>query len=263
MKKILFLFVNLFTIAAFAQDIKVPTSLNVTEATYKLDGVDRNGFDIILQGEEKDILNDWAKYMESKFQLKLKTKGGMANGEEFLNTQWSDKQFAIQSTVIKDASGPHLRVWMQFGADIFISSSAYPNEAANLKAVMREFSKEYYVGIFQKQLDDQNKTITSQGKEVTNLNEDKAKDEKMIAKTESKIAGAEKSKAKYEAAIKKYQEKIVEADDEIRKNREKISAIRGDVTKTAAELEKEQQEYQRVSQEQEAIKAKIAAIRAL
>lgn len=79
------------SVNTFAQEIKVPSSLTVMESTYILDGVERNGFDILLQGEEKAIINAWAKYISDKFDLKLKTKGSTASGAEFNNTIWSDK----------------------------------------------------------------------------------------------------------------------------------------------------------------------------
>jgi hypothetical protein len=263
MKKIVFFLVTFLSLNVIAQDIKVPSSLTVVESTYKMDGVDRNGYDIILQGDEKDILNAWIKYLGEKFDIKLKSKGSTANGEEIINAIWSDKQFAIKSGVVTDASGPHLRVWMLFGADILVTSSAYPSESANLKVVIKEFAKSYYVGIFQKQLDDQNKTVTTQGKEVTGLNEDKAKDEKAIAKAEAKMAKAEKKKADYTANIEKLKAKIVAADDEIRENKEFVESKRGNINKTATELEKEKEKLQSVTQDQEAIKAKIRAIQAL
>ncbi len=263
MKKVLLILLTFITAVSFAQEIKVPSSLIVMEGSYKLDGVDRNGYDIILQGEEKAIISAWTKYMSEKFDIKLKSKGSSAEGEEINNPIWSDKQFAIKSGVVKDASGLHLRVWMLFGADILVSSSAYAAESANLKVVMKEFSKSYYVGIFQKQLDDQTKEVASQGKEVNGLSEDKAKDEKAIAKAEKKIASADKSKAKYAASIEKLQSKITSADNDIRKNKEYIESKKGKIDKTASELEKEKEKYENEAQDQEAIKAKIRAIQAL
>lgn len=251
------------SVTTFAQEIKVPSSLIVMESTYKLDGVDRNGFDILLQGEEKAIINAWSKYISDKFDLKMKTKGSTASGSEFNNSIWSDKQFGIESAVVKDASGPHLRVWMKFGADIFANSSAYTAESANVKAVMKEFAKSYYVGVFQKQLDDQTKVVESQGKEVTGLQKDKAKDEKAIQKATKKIESAEKSKIKMHAKIDKLNKKIISADETIKKNKESIENKKGSAGKTAAELAKEQEKFKNVGEDQEAIKAKIRAIQAL
>jgi chromosome segregation ATPase len=152
---------------------------------------------------------------------------------------------------------------MKFGADIFANSSAYAAEAANVKAVMKEFSKSYYTSIFQDQLDDQNKVVESQGKGVTGLAKDKAKDEKAIAKATKKIEKAEKSKIKMQSKIDKLKKKIVSSDEGIRKNKEKIESKKGSAGKTAEELAKEEDKYKNVGKDQEAIKAKIRAIQAL
>lgn len=263
MKKVMILMLTLLSVNTFAQDIKVPSSLMVTESSFKLDGEQRNGFDIVLQGEEKEILKAWTKFMSDKFDMKLKSKGSTANGDEFNNTTWSEKQFAIQSAIVKDASGPHLRVWMLFGADIFVSSSAYGAEAANVKAAMKEFAKAYYIGIFQEQLDDQNKVVSSQGKEVSGLEKDKAKTEKAIAKAESKIEKAEKKKAKAEEKIRDLQADIADEEKDIKEYKETIAKKRGTAGKTAEELAKETNKFENVNQDQEAIKAKIKAIQAL
>ena len=228
-----------------------------------MDGLERSGFDIVLQGKEKDIIGEWSSYLKDKFDLKTSTKGTSAKGEGFSNTIWSDKEFSIVSMVAKDASGPHLRVWMMFGPDVFVNSAQYNREAANVKAVMKEFSKAYYVGIFQKELDQQTKAVNSQGKEVTGLSKDKAKDEKAIAKSEASIAKAEKKKAGYQSKIEKYQKSIVSADEDIKKERENIKKKRGEVDKTATDLQKEEDKFKSVNADQEAIKAKIRAVQAL
>ncbi len=215
MRKLVLLFLAFVSVSAFAQDIQVPTSLVVMEGNYKLDGVERNGFDVLVQGEEKAIIEAFTKYMNTKFDLKLKAKGNMASGEEFNNTVWSDKQFAIKSQVVKDGSGKHFQMFMLFGADIFVNSAQYASEAANAKVVVKEFAKAYYVGVFQKQLDDQTKVVTSQEKEVSGLNKDQAKNDKAIGKAEKSIAKSEKKISSSKSKIEKYKKAIMTSDNAI------------------------------------------------
>ncbi len=263
MKRILLILFAIISNDGFAQDIKVPSSLVVVESTYKLDGAERIGFDIVLQGKEKDIIGEWSRYLKDKFEIKMTTKGTSAKGGGFSNAIWSDKEFSIVSIVAKDASGHHLRVWMMFGPEVFVNSAQYNREAANVKAVMKEFSKAYYVGIFQKELDQQTKAVNSQGKEVTDLSKDKAKDEKAIAKSEASIAKAEKKKAGYQSKIEKYQKSIANADEDIRDARENIKKKKGGRDKTATDLQKEEDKFKSVNADQETIKAKIRAVQAL
>lgn len=263
MKKIVILLLTVWSVSAFAQDIKVPSSLVVSERAYALDGAERNGFDILLQGEAKDILKAWTKYMSDKYDLKLKSKGTTANGVDFNNASWSDKQFSIKSAVVTDVQGPHLRVWMLFGADVFASSAVYAAETNNVKTVMKEFSKSYYVAIFEDQLKDQEKAVSSQGKEVSSLAKDKAKTDKAISKAESKIEKAEKNKEKAQEKIQKLEKEISSADKDIKEYRETIASKKGTAGKTAEELVKEESKFENFNQDQEAIKSKIKAIQAL
>lgn len=247
----------------FGQGMAVPTSINVTEAIFPQDGQEKNGFDVILQGSEKDINSAWSKFLVSKYGFKLKAKGTTTSGEELMSALWSDKRFAIESGTIKDASGTHLRMWMFFGPDILMTSTAYPTESVNVKMILKDFAKSYYIGVYNDELADQTKVVNSQGKEVNGLNEDKAKTEKSISNEQSSIIKAEKKKVKYQGQIQKLESKIVSLDGEINNSKQTIESKKSKVSQTSGEIAKESEKYENVEAAQKKIKEKIAAVERL
>jgi|TARA_R110000737_G_scaffold17480_2_gene35190 hypothetical protein len=263
MKRILVIAAIILTTNLFGQGMPVPSSINVTEAKYAQDGQDKNAFDVVLQGTEKEINSAWSKFLSDKYDFKLKSKSTTTSGEELMSSSWSDKRFAIESGAIKDASGTHIRLWVFFGPDIIMNSTAYPTEAANVKAIMKDFAKAYYIGVYNEELADQSKIVTSQGKEVTGLAEDKVKTEKAISKAEAAIVKAEKKKVKYQGKIQSYESKIVSLDGDIQKTKKSIENKKSDIKQTSGEMAKESEKYESVEAAQKKIKEKIAAIERL
>ena len=263
MKRILLIAAIALTSNVFSQGMAVPTSINITEAKYPQDGTDKNGFDVILQGSEKEVNSAWSKFLESKYGFKLKSKSTTTSGEELMSAMWSDKRFAIESGAVKDASGTHMRMWMFFGPDVLMNSEAYPTEAANVRAIMKEFAKAYYIGVYNEELAAQTKVVTSQGKEVSGLTEDKAKIEKAIAKEESAIVKAQKKKVKYEGKIQSYESKIVSLDGDINNSKQAIETKKSKINQTSGEIAKESEKFENVEEAQKKIRAKISAVERL
>ncbi|MFA7273464.1 MAG: hypothetical protein WC044_06325 [Crocinitomicaceae bacterium] len=263
MKRIITIACMLLTTGTFAQEILVPTSIIVTEAKYALDGTDHNGFDVVLQGSEKEVNNAWSKFLETKYGFKVKSKNGKTSGEELMNNSWSNQSFGLESEAVKDASGTHIRLWVFLGVDTLVNAKEYPAESANMKVVLKEFAKTYYIGVFNEELADQSKEVKSQGKEVSGLAEDKAKTEKAIAKEEAAINKAEKQKMKYQEQIQKYQTKLVSLDGDIQNSRQKIVEKRSKIDKTSNKLGEASDKFEDVEAAQKRIKEKIAAVEKL
>jgi hypothetical protein len=260
MNRLLLIAAFVFPANLFGQGMAVPTSINITEAKYSLDGEDKNGFDVILQGSEKDINSAWFNFLEEKYDFNLKSRRTTTSGEELKNAMWSDKFFAIQSVAVKDVSGTHMRMWLFFGSDIVLNSKVYPTETAIVKKIMKDFAKAYYIGAFNDELAAQTKVVVSKGKEVSGLNEDKAKTEKAIAKQQSAIETAEKKKIKYQGKIEKYESKIVGIDEDVDDSRQSIESKKSKVNQTSGEIVRESEKFEGVEAMRKIIKEKIAAV---
>jgi hypothetical protein len=55
----------------------------------------RNGFEIMVQGEAKDILKEFEDFLENKFDFKLKSSNGLITGDELTNIIISEKRFSL------------------------------------------------------------------------------------------------------------------------------------------------------------------------
>jgi hypothetical protein len=263
MKRIITIACILLATETFAQEILVPTSITVTEAKYARDGNIQNGYDVVLQGTEKEVNNAWSKFLETKYGFKIKSKSVKTSGEALMNSSWSNQSFGLESIAVRDASGTHLRMWVFLGVDTLVNAKEYPTESANMKVVLKEFAKTYYIGVFNEELADQSKEVKSQGKEITGLAEDKAKTEKAIAKEEAAINKAKKQKMKYQEKIQKYQTKLVSLDGDIQNSRQKIVEKRAKIDKTSNELGEAADKFENVEAAQKRIQEKIAAVEKL
>ncbi len=110
MKKLITLVALAITIYTQAQpNLEVPNSLQVNENNYMLQNKLRNGFEIMVQGEAKDILKEFEDFLENKFDFKLKSSNGLITGGELTSIIIFEKPFILYALVKEDGEGNHLK----------------------------------------------------------------------------------------------------------------------------------------------------------
>lgn len=224
MKRIITLFALLFILFTNAQqNIDVPNSLTVNEANYMLENVARNGFEIMVQGDAKDIRKSFEDYLEDNYDFKIKSSGGLLKGEELMSIKISEKRFNLYSLVKEDGEGNHLRLWLAPGMDIYFKSSSDLVEANAAKNILKSFVKEYYGSFLNEKLEDTNDEIEDINKDLKGFVKTEQSAKKDIAKTEKRIAKAE-------SKLKKTQEKIQSLESDIKE-------LEGEKTEYANEIE--------------------------
>jgi len=245
---------------SFAQSLSTPQKLVVNEGIYALDGKQLNGFEIILEGKDKTVNDEFAEYLEDQFKFKLKTKSRTITGTGLLHNLWSQQRFDLSSAVVTDASGTHLRVWMILADKDVVSTGKNSNEAMQVMSIMVAFAKSYYINSFEKELVAQTKSVASQNKTVNKLNSERDKADKKIETEKECIKKLEAKKMKYQEKIEAYQAKIDDGQKEIDSAKEEVSKQKEIIAKTNKELNAETEKYESVRKEQEKIKAKIRAV---
>lgn len=226
------IFASMISFNSFSQeDITVPTSLSATEKSMFVESVERNGFAIKVQGDDKDIFRSFEDYLEDTYKFKLKSGGGLIRGEELKNAAISDKTFKLLSLVKETSEGNELHLWLAFGTDIYVNSTDYSTESNNAKRILKDFVKYHYSQVITEQIEDQNKVVEKITDDLDDYQDDKADALKTIAKAESKSS-------KYDSKIKKYQEKIKSLEADI----QDAEQSKTDYSNTISEAKKEQSE---------------------
>lgn len=237
MKLILSSILTFFTLTISAQLLDIPSELNINERAMILDKVERNGFSIQLEGEEKEVLKQFADYTESAWDVKVKSRSSEVSGEDLLSTSFSDKHFGINAYFVESDQGNELRFFARFGTDIFVNSKDYPKEAANAQKHLRAFAKKYYGDYIDEQLEEKKDDLKDSEKDLLGIKKD--------------ISKEEKSKLKEQEAIKKLEKDNVKIQDKIRKYQDDIEENKADIVKANAEIESIQKETSELKTKQD------------
>lgn len=253
MKKLITLVAFAITTLTQAQtNIEVPNSLEVNENNYMLQDKLRNGFEIMVQGEAKDILKEFEDFLENKFDFKLKSSNGLITGEELTSIIISEKRFSLYALVKEDGEGNHLRLWMAPGLDVYFSSKSDALEATAAKSILRTFVKQYYSTFLNKSLAATTKVVEDAGDNL----EDLVKEEQGTRKERSK---AEKNITKADAKIVKNQEKIQKLQEgmkSLEKEKTELSEEIETLNNKQAELKKQIEQTREVFNQKEALRQK-------
>jgi hypothetical protein len=241
MKIILSTIFVFLTLAVSAQLLNIPNELTITEKLMVLDKTERNGFSVELEGEEKDVLKQFASFTEALWGVNLKSKSDEVRGEDLMVPTFSDKHFGIEAYFVSSNQGNELRFFVLFGTDIFVNSKDYPTESANCMNHLRAFAKKYY--------EDYVNGMLAEKKEVLE------KSQKSLLGIKKDISSQEKDRLKEQKAIEKLEQKNVKNQDKIRKYQESIEDNNADIVKANSEIESiEKKKVELLAAEEEANK---------
>ena len=226
MKKLLLLGTVFLSTIIYAQnEIQIPTQVNVKENNVILNSVERTGYSMIVNGDAKDILKDFAIYLESTKNLNVKIKSGVLAGEDLMNVNISDKHFNVYAICNETKAGNELTYFMSYGTDIYVNSNAYPAEATLAKKTLIDFGNAYYSKIIQKQILVSTKEMNEATKALENVNDDIADIAKNKSKEAVKIEKIEKKKLKAEEKARKIQTTLDEQTKAIAESKKVIEKL--------------------------------------
>lgn len=219
----LFLFANFST----AQTVNVPSTLVVSEGISQLDDVPRNGFNIVLTGDEKDIIKAFEDFLEnSNKKYKVKSFFKKISAEDLLVPEFSEKHFNLNAEIRESGSKMELWYWVSFGTDIYVNSAAYPAESMKCKAILKEFGRKYYSDFIE--------TDLAEIDEIMEKSNDNLKDVK------DEIADLTKDQLKVKKKKEKLEKQRVKLD-------EKLADLNVDIKENAVEVEKKESEISQIS----------------
>ncbi|MFD1552053.1 hypothetical protein DNU06_00865 [Putridiphycobacter roseus] len=231
MKKVLLLGAILISTLIYAQnEVQIPNQVNVKENNVVLNGVERTGYSMGINGDTKDILKSFAAYLESKKSLDVKIKSAVIVGEDLMNTSISDKHFNIYAICNETSEGNELTYFMSYGTDIYVSQEAYPIESAIAIKTVNDFGKNYYSEIIQKQILTSTKAMNEANKALENVNDDISDVAKDKSKEAVKIEKIEKKKLKAEEKVRKLQNTIEEQGKGIAESQKTIEKLEANNT---------------------------------
>ena len=238
MKKLLFTLSTLLFLSVTAQELKIPERLDITEVGMSLRNQSRNGFKSKISGEDKDIIKQFSKYLSDQFDIKTKSKSGILAGEKLMNASISQKHFDLTAYIQTIGEGKELRLFLNFGPDIYVSSKDYVAEATKAKSILKDFAKTYYQNYVNETIKKTTKDVKKSDKNLAKVNKTIAKEQKAKAKSEGKIL-------KLQAKIKKTEAKIVKSQEDIKKMEASTIDQRSEIEKIDAnniELNKSKEE---------------------
>lgn len=208
----------LFIQPSYAQSINIPQKIEVTEGMQQLDDVERNGFNVVLAGSEKDIIKAFEDYLEKKDKnYDVKSFFKKISAENILVPSFSDKHFNLNAEVRESGSTISLWYWVSLGENTFISSTTHPDEAAKCKALLKDFGKTYFssfiatdVALTTEKLEESEDNLEDVIDDIADLTKDQQKEKKRQEKLEKK-------KQQLESKLAELQIDIKEKDAEIEK----------------------------------------------
>jgi hypothetical protein len=243
-----------------AQEIEVPNKVNASESMMLLNGVERNGYAINVQGDGKDILKAFEDYLENAQKLEVKSKSNQLIGADLYNTAISEKHFGLFSYVEESGAGNELRFFLNFGTDIYVNEADYPVEATKAKTILVGFVKSFYTSAVNEKVEETNKELSSELKSLSKIEDDIADNQKDKAKTEKKMAKIEAKKAKDQEKIRELQAEIAEYDLEVANHKTEITDFNKQITDLSTKQEAVNGKIKMDQKKLDELKKKLAII---
>lgn len=217
MKKIIALsFLLVINTLCFSQTINVPSKLEIDEGSEMLDKSERAGFNVVLAGDEKEIINAFEDFLSSN-GYDIKSFFKKISAENILVPAFSEKHFNLYAQTREFGEGFKLWYWVSFGPDIYVNSDDYPEESKKCMALLKEFSKSYYTNFINEDLTKSSELLEESRQEladvindIADLNKDQLKEKKKREKLKSK-------ELKLQGKLSEIQEEIKENQVEIAK----------------------------------------------
>lgn len=212
------LFLAFFTSQTIAQQINIPKTIEISEGTQALNDAERNGFSVVLAGDEKDIIKAFEDFLEERDKnYDIKSLFKKISAENILIPSFSDKHFNLNAQVREKGSSISLWYWVNFGDNKYVNSTDYPEESSNIKSLLKDFAKDYFANFIEKDLATAKETLEKSEENLDDVIDDISdltKDQQKEKKNREKI---EKKKQKLESKLSELQIELAEKDSEIEK----------------------------------------------
>jgi len=227
-------------------------STKVFTTTLEYDGNPNPAFQVIFEGDRKDLENAWQDFLKENYDVKLKRSGSIRIAPDIHLPDITNKMVTLYSMVNPKAPDAGLTVAVSVNRYEYLSKKEYPEESEKIEIFMKRFVKFYQLRVVEeemKKIQDVRSGVESDlekaMKAKADVDKDIVKDQGDILKAKSELSKNEKKILELEADNKKLQSGITESENSIEQlkleleNKEKdVSAKRDLLNVQQAKLDK-------------------------
>ncbi len=232
--------VFLTSLISFSQETITSADITPTEGEYNLNSKMRHGFQIIVEGESKDILKFIRNNFKDNYNLKMSSSRDKMQITDATNASFSEKQFSLYVRTFNSSEKRQtLTFWMSLGEDIYVDSQNYQLEYRNLYSHFQKALKLYYSSL----VDDE---IKIQDKAVSSISKTYGKELKKRGKADKRLASSKKEIESLKDDQVKLKEKIKSLEGELANSEKTLSEEQRNAEALAKEFESQQNEVKQL-----------------
>ncbi|MFC0878160.1 hypothetical protein ACE01N_16300 [Saccharicrinis sp. FJH2] len=253
-------FVSLSFISAQNGPYSVIGSTKVFTTTLEYDGNPNPAFQVIFEGDRKDLEDAWEDFLKDNYDVKLKRSGSIRVAPDIHLPDITNKMVTLYSLVNSKAPDAGLIVAISVNRYEYLSKKEYPEESEKIEIFIKRFVKFYQLRIVEDEMekiqdvhDDVQSDLEKAMKNKADVDKDIVKMQGDILKAKSDVSKNEKKILELEAENKELQSEITESENNIEQLKLDLENKEKDVQVKRELLNVQQQKLDKINEKKQLI----------
>ncbi|MFB6319310.1 hypothetical protein [Saccharicrinis sp. FJH54] len=194
----------------------------VFTTTLEYDGNPNPAFQVIFEGDRKELEDAWQDFLKDNYDVRLKRSGSLRIAPDIHLPDITNKQVTLYSMVNEKAPEAGLTVAISVNRYEYLSKKEYPEESEKIETFIKRFVKFYQLRLVANEMekiqdvhDDVESDLEKAMKDKADVDKDIVKLQGDILKDKSDVSKNEKKILELEAENKELQSEITEMENNI------------------------------------------------
>jgi hypothetical protein len=233
---------------------------NVFETTLEHDGNPNPAFQVIFEGDRKELEDAWQDFLKDNYDVRLKRSGSLRVAPDIHLPDITNKMVTLYSMVNDKAPDAGLTVAVSVNRYDYLSKKEYPEESEKIEIFIKRFVKYYQLRVVEAEMEkiqdvhnDVQSDLEKAMKEKADVDKDIVKLQGDILKDKSDVSKNQKKILELEADNKKLQSEITESENNIEQLKLELSNKEKDVSAKRDLLKVQQEKLDKINEKKQLI----------